>query len=810
VDLRLYGAVQAAGAVDLRAGLTLAMAATSSVRSSASNLKLSAGELTMADGATLRGDVGTVRIDTLTDATITGISTGNGTADAVRIKAGGDVRDGGDTRLDIVADAAPAAGVTIEAGGDIGKGNALEMRLRHLDAKAGGSADFAVSGDVVVGQLTSVDNATLTATGHIATTAVESTLGGVTLVSTGGDIDAGRTVAFGDVRLQSDVGQLQAGVTQAGGQVALVATAGSVQATDTTAGGRIDVTAGQDIALGTAKAGGDIVLAAGRALTTGTLASTAGDIRARAATGDLRTGSTTSTIGNVTLVADAGNVAAGSTQAGGHVALIASAGSVQADATTAGGRIEATAARDIALTTAAAGSDIALAAGRNLAATTLSSLAGDIRASAATGDLRTGRTTSTVGNVTFTANAGDVVAGATQAGGNVDMTATAGAVQADATTAGGRIGIAAAQDIGVNRATAGGDIVLAAGRDLQATTLASTGGGIQATTGRDLTVGTATAQRDIVLDAGRHLTAGTLTSTQGSVIAKARTGNLRIGTLDAALDGVLSAPQGEVAVERVKAGRDFTLEARNDVDVREGSAGGTFTLSSTGGNATAGTLTADAVVMRAPGRVAADRLHVVSLFDLAGDRVNAKVYGGAKPVKGTVTGFNGGTASDVVLALSGQGGFAIDRFKARTATLTNPVGPLSIDSMLVVDRATVTNPQTHVVIDQHDRSIQPGADVQIFSFGAPFGFSLYDNHAFTNAFVIYRSPEHDQIADMGLNRSAVEFSELALSVAGKREDPTLEARQGTEGQDLRPVRYSGVPVKLDGDCSKNLVPECTR
>ncbi|WP_183023997.1 leukotoxin LktA family filamentous adhesin [Variovorax sp. UMC13] len=809
-DLRLYGAVQAAGAVDLSAGLTLAMAATSSVRSTASNLKLSAGELTMADGATLRGDVGTVRIDTLTDATITGISTGNGTADAVRIKAGGDVRDGGDTRLDIVADAAPAAGVTIEAGGDIGKGNALEMRLRHLDAKAGGSADFAVSGDVVVGQLTSVDNATLTATGQITTTAVESTLGGVTLVSTGGNIDAGRTVAFGDVRLQSDVGQITAGRTQAGGQVALVATAGSVQATDTTAGGRIDVTAAQDIALGTASAGGDIVLAAGRALTAGTLASTAGDIRARAATGDLRTGRTTSTAGNVTLVADAGDVAAGRTQAGGNVALIAGAGSVQADATTAGGRIEATAARDIALTTAAAGGDIALAAGRNLAATTLSSLAGDIRASAATGDLRTGSTTASVGDVTLTANAGDVVAGTTQAGGDVDMSATAGSVQADATTAGGRIGIAAAQDIGVNRATAGGDIVLAAGRDLQATTLASTGGGIQATTGRDLTIGTASAQRDIVLDAGRHLTAGTLASTQGSVIAKARTGNLRIGTLDAALDGVLSAPQGEVAVERVKAGRDFTLEARHDVDVREGSAGGTFTLSSTGGNATAGTLTADAVVMRASGRVAADRLHVVSLFDLAGDRVNANIYGGAKPVKGTVTGFNGGTASDVVLALSGQGGFAIDRFKARTAAITNPVGPLAIDSMLVVDRATVTNPQTHVVIDQHDRSIQPGADVQIFSFGAPFSFSLYDNHAFTDAFVIYRSPEHDQIADMGLNRSAVEFSELALSVARKREDPTLEARQGTEGQDLRPVRYSGVPVKLDGDCSKNIVPECTR
>ena len=790
VDLRLYGAVQAAGAVDLSAALTLAMASTASVRSTASDLTLSAGELSMADGATLRGDVGTVHIDTLTDATITGISTGNGTANAVRIKAGGNVRDGGDTNLDIVADTAPAAGVTIEAGGDIGKGNPLEMRVRHLDANAGGSAEFAVSGDVVVGHMTATDNATLTATGSITTTAVESKLGDVTLVSTSGNIDAGSTVAFGDVRLQSDVGQVKADTTQAGGNVAMVATAGSVLSNDTTVGGRLDITAAQDIVLNTAQATGDIALTAGRALTATTLVSTTGDIRATAAAGDVHTGSTTSMAGDVALVASAGDVVAGSTQADGNVAMVATTGSVQATDTTSGGRLDITAAQDIVLNTAQATGDIALSAGRALTATTLASTTGDIRATAATGDMSTGSTTSAAGSVT--------------------LTATAGSVQTDATTAGARIGIVAAQDIGVNRATAGADIALDAGRDLQATTLASTGGAIRATTGRDMVIGTATAQHDVLLDAGRHLTAETLTSTQGSVIAHARRGNLRIGTLDAALDGILSAPQGEVAIDRVKARRDFTLEAQNDVVVREGSAGGTFTLSSTGGNATAGTLTADTVVMRAPGRVYADRLNVASLFTLAGDRVNASVYGGVTPVKGTVTGFNGGIASDVVLALSGQGGFAIDHFKARTATVTNPVGPLAIQSMLVVDRATVTNPQTHVVIDQHDRSIQPGADLQIFSFGAPFSFSLYDNHDFTNTFVIYRSPEHDQIGDKGLNRSAVEFSELALSMARNKEDVTLEARQGIEGQDAKPVRYSGVPVALDGDCNKNIVPECTR
>ncbi|RZL64885.1 MAG: leukotoxin LktA family filamentous adhesin [Variovorax sp.] len=805
IDTLLDGAVRTAGAVDLRAGQTLALTANGSVASTGGDLRADAGELRMADGSSLRADTGTVHIATVNDATITGISTGNGTADAVRIQAGGDVRDGGDTRLDIVADSGPAAGVTLVAGGDIGKGNALEMRLLNLNGSAGGSVDLAVQGDVAVGTFTAVDSVTLNASGDIATALIDSALGSVTLASTGGGIRAGTTRAFGDVSLTAGAGDVNAGTTQAGSNVALTAVTGNVQAADTTAGTRVDVDAAQSATLANTTASGDIAVRAGNDVQTGTTQA-GGNVALIAVTGNVQAADTTAggridvaaaqsaTLANTTANGDiavrAGtDVQTGTTQAGGNLALTAVAGNVQAVDTTAGGRIDVAAAGQLSLFSANAGGDMALGAGGNLVANTL---------------------TSQAGSITARATAGDVQTGSVRAAGDVALTAEAGSVQADTTAAGGSIAMNAAQDIALQTATAGRDIVLNAGRDLQAGALVA-GGGIRATSGRDMDIGSAVAGGDIALDAGRHLRAGTLASTGGSVHAMARTGNLRIDDLDAAQSASVVAPLGQVELGRVRATQDFTLVAQNDVSVREGTAGGTFTLSSTGGNASAGTITADAVVMSALGRVSADRLNVQSMFSLAGDGVNAQVYGGAIPVRGTVTGYNGGIASDVVLGLSGQGGFTIDRFYAQTAAITNPVGPLSIDRMWVTRQGTVTNPLTQVVINQFDRSIQPGADVQLFSFGAPFSFSMYDNHAFTSAFVVYRSPQHDDIADMGWNRSAVEFSELALSVARKNDDATLTARQGNEGQgDASPVRYSGVPVALESDCGKNLVPECAR
>ncbi|MDM0029447.1 leukotoxin LktA family filamentous adhesin [Variovorax saccharolyticus] len=706
IDTLLDGQLTAAGNVSVSAGNLLSFSANTSLHASGGNVQLQAYELRMADGSSLVADTGTVRIDTTADAAITGISTGNGTANAVRISAGGDIRDAGDTRLDVVADTAPAAGVTLQAGGSIGPGNALEMRLLHLDADAGGSADLAVQGGVQVGHIAAIDSVHLAASGDITTTQVGSTLGGVSLTSSGGNVNAGGTNARGDVILG--------------------AATGSVIAAQTNAGGRIDATAAQGLSMNQATAGSHVVLTAGGNVQMGDVTSTGGSVGATSATGSVQTT-------NVTSHTD--------------VALHGAQG-VTAGTTTAGG------------------------------------------------------------DVTMTADAGNVNAGRTTAGGDIGMTAAAGSVTAGTSQAGGAFTASAARDMHLDSVTAHGDIALTAGGALQANTLASSAGRIGATSGGDMTLGTVTALGDIALDAGRNLTADQLTSVQGSVAAMSRTGDVRVQRFSALLDGTLSAPQGQLAVGSVTAGRDFTLVSSGDVSLGSGSSPGTFTLTSTRGNVTTGTLSANGVALNAAGTVKAGLLNIASFFSLAGDRIAATVHGGANPVRGNVTGYGGTVASDVVLALAGQGGFLIDKFYTHTAKVSVGKGMYSVNDLRVLDRATIEHPDTQIVIDQHDRSIHAGADLQLYSAGAPMQLSFFDNHVFTDAFVVYRDANHDQIASMGLNRSAAEYSEISLAVATQSnrspDDPGTPGR-GDAAQ-ASPVTYAGAPVSLTGQCG--LVPEC--
>src|SRR5690606_18530675 len=98
--------------------------------------------------------------------------------------------------------------VTLIAGGDIGKDNALEMRLLNLDGNAGGSVDLAVQGNVAVGTLSAIDSITLNASGDIASELIHSALGNVQLATSGGSIDAGSSQAFGDVSLRAASGNI--------------------------------------------------------------------------------------------------------------------------------------------------------------------------------------------------------------------------------------------------------------------------------------------------------------------------------------------------------------------------------------------------------------------------------------------------------------------------------------------------------------------------------------------------------------------------------------------------------------------------
>jgi hypothetical protein len=243
------------------------------------------------------------------------------------------------------------------------------------------------------------------------------------------------------------------------------------------------------------------------------------------------------------------------------------------------------------------------------------------------------------------------------------------------------------------------------------------------------------------------------------------------------------------------------------VSLNTGSAGGDFVLASSGGNVNALTVTANAVALSAPGSVTAGTLNVGAELDLAGASVSANVNGGAQIVSGTVTGSNGGIASTVNLTLSSPSGFAFDNFWASAASVNLPLGSFSIGSALIVDQATFVNPLTAVLVDQHTRSIQR-SDVQLYSSGAPFSFGLNQNHVYTDAFVIYRSPLHDVISPSGQNSSSVEQSEDALSkIISTRPAPELQMGGG-EGGAL--ITYTGVPVALGGECDPDLDPECRK
>lgn len=127
------------------------------------------------DAARMRVDAGTIDIETVGDARITGIETGNQSASAIRVvSAAGRIFDNGDTRLDIMADTAPAAQLTISAPLGIGA-NPLDVRILNLLANSDdGVVDLAVEGSVNILGLTAGDRVLLTAGGDITGNSVTS------------------------------------------------------------------------------------------------------------------------------------------------------------------------------------------------------------------------------------------------------------------------------------------------------------------------------------------------------------------------------------------------------------------------------------------------------------------------------------------------------------------------------------------------------------------------------------------------------------------------------------------------------------
>ncbi|WP_374407793.1 beta strand repeat-containing protein [Hydrogenophaga sp.] len=932
-DLAVQGTVSAPGTINLSAGGAMTLEKTADVHNTVGGVVVAADTLTVEDdgaqAARLRSDTGTIDITTRGDAKVTGIETGSGTASAVRIRStAGRVLDSGDTRLDVIADAAPGAKLDVSGKLGVGSdGNPLDVRVRNLAASSSdGSVALNVSGNVNVTAVQAGDAVNLTASGNVTgasvsstglgtqgtdkSVLVKSTAGSVTLDtvagtqtvtvegltgvdiahagSTGGsivfhsasgDVVSGTALARQDVTMTADTGAVTADSTTATDGDVVFTAAGAVDAQTTVAGGDVRATSstrGVNLQRVTAQ---NTVNADGRTgVTIGRGESLAGDVQLHTAAGDIATG-TVIAARNVTMTADTGAITADSTTATGGNVVFTADGAVDAQTTVAGGDVRATSRtrgvnlqRVTAQNTVNADGQTGVTIGRG------ESLAGDVQLHTAAGDIATGVVIA-ARNVTMTADTGAVTADSTTAtGGDVVFTA-AGAVDAQTTVAGGAVRATSSGGAArLNAVTAQGDVAVNAQTSIDTGTVSSTAGSVafSAATGK-ITAGTTAAGLDVRMDAaangiaadvtraGRDVAlsaagqiaanqieaggkVGVVSSGAGVQVTRARAGrdvslvalnNVTAGNLSAGGDTVLRSRAGsvnlgqsgsggslvvdandDISVDEAGAGQDILLNAANGGidagslnasgaielnaagDVGVGSAGAQrFAANSRGGSVDAGSVGADVATMSAPGAVRVASLQVGSSFDLQGSQVKASIRStGAGDVRGAVTGLNGGVANDVQLTLDTPNAFRFSNLYASTGNVSVLNGDLYVDALWVLNRMTLSNPWTTVLVDQNDRSIQP-FDVQLYSAGLPFSFGLSRNRVTTGAFVISRSPAHEVFGPGGNNRSAAEQADFELAILNSIPSPFFAPLPGTgTGPGFSGlVTFTGFPVRSGDD-----------
>ncbi|HSW22162.1 MAG TPA: hypothetical protein VLJ62_05300, partial [Burkholderiaceae bacterium] len=542
-DLTVKGPVTAPGVIDLSAGGAMTLSTAADVHSTAGGVLLAAQTLTMEDNGTaaarVRSDTGTIGIDTVGNASITGIQTGNGTVDAVHITStAGQILDAGDTRLDVIADTAPAATLTLN--GHLGVGtlaNPLELQLRNLDATSAlGSVALDLTTGANINTVSAGDAVQIVAAGNITGNSVTSTGAGtqgsdktVSVVSTGGSVTLASVSGTQDVGVQGKTGLDLGTVASSGGSVALGSSDGDVLVDTASAGvdvsitadlGNIDagsVTAGQDATL-TATAG-SITSGVVHAIAGDATLSAAGDITATdtragqnvlitSAAGNLLLGAVVADIGNVTLNATLGNVAVDSATAGNNIRVTTPNGAIDAGVLVArGGGITLLANGDISVDSATARRDIVIESDRGTVQVDVLGTRGSFLLDTE-GNIELGRIT-----------AGDAI----------ELVSRSGSVSVDFGRAGSTLGIDARRAIEVGQLQAGDDLAL------------------------------------VSRNAG--ISAESVVSRGGSASLLAR-GNIDLGTGEAAQTFFANSTTGNVSAERVSA-ETVDLNANGDLSARQ-------------------------------------------------------------------------------------------------------------------------------------------------------------------------------------------------------------------------------------------------
>ncbi len=634
----------AASSVDVSAsGMTVA--ATEAVRGSlrlvATSSDVMLGSAKAGTTATLIASDGFAGIDALTSGGSTSIGADRvtiGTADvggSLSIAARGALAA---TRLTVGADIDATASVigvdTIEAlrasrltatTGDLTLGTARSGSITTLDAvnglaniggltsggtttitadraaigtiEAGGDLTIGTRGSVAATRLTAGDTVGIDA-GSIAVDAVTATRGALLLTAAAGDLTLREARAGSAATIAAAGGLATIDALTSGGATDIRADRVVIGSVD--AGGTLTVvsTTGQRVAQGGAT--NDILLAAGGAMTIGTLEARGGAIRATAgnaltaggviAAGDLAMAGATLDIGSaaarggsLALTATGGDLSLATGNAGGAAQIVADSGNAGIGALTSGGAMTVS-ARTLAAGTLSSGGAMTLAASEALTATTL--VAAQAIAARSGSDMALG---TVAAGTSLTATSGRNVSA-------TDLFATAGAatIEAGGTADIIRLRSGAASTIRAAMLTlgevvAGGPLGVTTSGDARLTT-ASSGGAATITSGGSTGIGALAAAGDMALTAGGALAIDTANAS-GAVRTRS-TGATTARSLTAGQ--ALTATGSTVTIGNATArGGALTLTANGgDLSLANGSASGNVALTATGRAGVAGDLAA--------------------------------------------------------------------------------------------------------------------------------------------------------------------------------------------------------------------------
>ncbi|WBY02171.1 leukotoxin LktA family filamentous adhesin [Ramlibacter tataouinensis] len=672
--------------------------------------------------------------------------------DGMSVSGGDLVLRGGTTGLDIhgavnVAGAgtatlqSSAGGINFQATGSLDTGSgAIGIAAPTLDMADGshirsqtGTITLATAGDMF---LSHIETGNATAAALSAT----STAGRILEAGEDAEDDIVANAAGAGVTLTAAGGIGNATQTGPGAADAARPNAIEMQVASLAAassGGSIYLSERDDLAVSSASAQGTLDLSVGGALSAATLGSATASVNVAAQSaaitsvtaatdallaalgGNLSTGTVTATGGRAQLSAT-GTLTAGSTTAGGDVQMVAG-GNLAATSTTAqNGTLALTSTGgSVAVgTSARSQGQMTLTAQAGITASSLSTGAGSIAATTATGDL-VASTTDAADAVTLTATTGNVQVDVVDAQNDVTVTAgqsiggTPGARYTRIESLGGNVALNAQGGSITGDVTRGsGNVALTASNGLDLSTTQAVNGALTATAQNGaILLGSANAQGALTLNAQTGITANSLTTGAGSIAATAATGDLVASTTDSADAVTLTATTGNVKVDVVEARNDVTVTAGQSIG---GTPGARYTrVESAGGNvalnAQGGSITGD--VTRGNGNVTLTAGNGLDLSTtqavngaLTATAQNGAILLGSANAQGALT-LNAQTGITANALTTGAGSIA-----ATTAT-----GDLVASTTDAADAVTLTattgNVQVDVVEGQNDVTVTAGQSI---------------------------------------------------------------------------------------------------